>query len=282
MSRCRESLFTNKAGLKIYTQAWLPEEYSANLIIAHGLGEHSGRYAHMADYFNQKGLAVFALDHQGHGKSGGKRGHVPKFDDFVEDLEQFRRQTQEAHPDKPTILFGHSMGALIAFVYLLQYQQNIDAAILSAPPVGIKIEPPAWQKMLVGILKSLAPSLTLNNDIDAAWLSHDQAIVDAYRNDPLVHPKISVALFAGMLQSGARCLEESATITKPTMLVVGGEDQIIDAEAAHRAFDKISSAQKKEIIFKGSYHEIHNDFDKLKEFDAIWEWLRSLPLFSKS
>ena len=276
MSRCQESFITNRRGVKLYTQAWLPEAHNANLIIVHGLGEHSGRYAHMADYFNQKDIAVFALDQQGHGKSGGKRGHVPKFDDFIEDLEQFRRQTQEEHPGKPTILFGHSMGGLIAFVYLLTYQQNIDAAVLSAPPVGIKIEPPAWQKMLVSILKSLAPSLTLNNDIDAAWLSHDQAIVDAYRSDPLVHPKISVALFSGMLESGKRCLKESVNVTLPTMLVVGSDDKIIDGEAAHQAFEKISSARKKEIIFKGSYHEIHNDFDKLKEFDAILEWLKDI------
>ena len=161
-------------------------------------------------------------------------------------------------------------------MYLLKYQKNIDAAILSAPPVGIKMPPPAWQKKLLGMLETLAPSLTLNNNIDAAWLSHDQEIVQAYRDDPLVHPKISVSLFQGMAKGGRRCLEESNTIVKPTLFVIGGDDKIIDYDAGHAAFENIQNDQKKEIVFAGDYHEVHNELDKQKLFDAIWEWVNDL------
>ena len=121
-----EQVLTSKNGLKLFTQAWLPNSTpQANLIIVHGLGEHSGRYAHVASFFTEKSLAVFAFDFQGHGQSEGKRGHVESFSNFVDDLEQFRWSVNEWSPDKPTLLYGHSMGALVVFLYLLDYQQYI-------------------------------------------------------------------------------------------------------------------------------------------------------------
>lgn len=164
------------------------------------------------------------------------------------------------------------MGGLISFLYLLKYQEHLNAAVLSAPPVGIKMPPPAWQKKLLGLLETLAPSMTLNNNIDAAWLSHDEEIVQAYRNDPLVHPKISVSLFQGMAKGGRRCLEESKSITLPVLFVIGGEDKIIDYDAGHQAFENINNKDKKEIVFPGDYHEVHNELDKEKLLDAILEW----------
>ena len=270
----QESSFTNAGGLNIYTQAWLPQTHEANMLIAHGVGEHSGRYAHVANYFNQKGVAVFALDHQGHGKSQGKRGHVPEFQNFVEDMQQLCGLIHQQYPNKPTFLYGHSMGGLIVFLYLLKHQEQVDAAIISAPPVKIKLQPSAVQKVLLGVMKTLAPSFTLNNDIDAAWLSREKDEVEAYRTDPLVHPKISVALFTGMVQGGQQCLEKAASVIKPVLMVIGGEDKIIDGSAAYAAFEKISSEQKKQVIFEGSYHEIHNDLDRLKEFETMWKWTR--------
>jgi acylglycerol lipase len=270
-----EGSFTGVEGVNLYYQSWLPAgEPRALLLIAHGLGEHSGRYGHVADFFTDKGIAVFALDFQGHGKSGGKRGHVRDFKDFARDVEQLRQIVVAEYGNKPVFLFGHSMGGAIAFDYALDHQKDIAALVLSAPSLGIKMKIPAWQEKLARSIVGLVPSMTLNNGIDAAWLSHDEVVVSAYRNDPLVHPKVSLSLFLGMMSTGKRCVEQAGTLSLPTLLIFGGKDQIVDFDVAHQAFEKINSADKKEIIYENAFHEIHNDNDKFDELAAIWEWLK--------
>jgi alpha-beta hydrolase superfamily lysophospholipase len=270
-----EDSFTGVEGVNLYYQSWLPAgEPRAYLLIAHGLGEHSGRYGHVADFFTDKGVAVFALDFQGHGKSGGKRGHVRDFKNFARDVEQLRQIVVVEYGAKPVFLFGHSLGGLIAFDYALDHQSHLAALVLSAPTVGIKMKVPAWKEKLARSIVGLVPSLTLNNGLDAAWLSHDEDVVNAYRNDPLVHPKASLSLFLGMVSVGKRCAEQAATLSLPTMLVFGGQDQIVSFEPAHQAFLKINSADKKELIYENAFHEIHNDDDKFDELAAMWEWLK--------
>ncbi len=263
-------------GANIYVQSWFPEETKAYFLIAHGLGEHGERYAHMADFFNQKQIGVVAPDFRGHGRTPGKRGHINSLTNVVNDLDAVRQHILQTNGQKPVILFGHSMGGLIACRYLLDYQQNLRAAILSAPAIGIKAEPPAWQKKLVSALASLLPSMTLNNGLDAAWLSHDQHVVQAYRDDPLVHPKISLRLFLEMDQNGKQCLNRAGDIKLPVMLIYGGQDRIIDSAKAHAAFEQLSNSNKTEFVVQDAYHEVHNEPDHIKEFEAIWKWLAPL------
>ncbi len=271
--RVEEGTFTNSEGLAIFYRRRLPPQPKAALLISHGLGEHCGRYSHMAAYFVEHGVAVFALDHQGHGRSGGKRGHVRRFGDFSADLEQFRRMIEDEFPSLPVVLFGHSLGGLIAFDYALSFQQNIKALILSAPSLGLRMKVPAWQKKAAAALLPLMPSLTLNNGLDAAWLSHDPEVVNAYRTDPLVHPKISLSLYFGMTEAAERCLRSAAELKLPFLLIVGSEDPIVSYETAHEAFERIASIEKKEAVFPKTLHETHNDFVKQQEFETIRQWL---------
>ncbi|MBN1561214.1 lysophospholipase [candidate division KSB1 bacterium] len=274
-SQHQELWLTNKEGLKIYAQAWLPQvEPHANLIIAHGLGEHSGRYAHVARFFNERELAVFALDWQGHGRSDGARGHVKKFADFIDDLEQFRRQVSRLSPDKPTFLFGHSMGGTIALLYLLDYQHHIRAAIISAPVIQIKMGPPTLIKKLVPKLAAILPSLTINSGLKPAWISRDKDVVAAYKADPLVHPRISLSLFSGMYNGGKHALANAEKINVPVFALYGSNDVIIQGAAVDAAFDRLSSRDKKKMVFADNFHEVHNEADQHIEFEAIWEWLK--------
>lgn len=274
-----EGSLTSVEGVNLFYQSWLPAgEPRAYLLIAHGLGEHSGRYGHVADFFTDKGVAVFALDFPGHGKSGGKRGHVRDFKNFAQDVEQLRQIVLAKYGAKPVFLFGHSMGGLIAFDYALDYQQHLAALLLSAPSLGVKMKIPKWQAKLASALVSLVPSLTQNNGIDAAWLSHDEEVVNAYRNDPLVHPKVSLSLFLGMISTGKRCVEQAGALSLPTLLIFGNDDPIVSFEVAHQAFEKICSLDKKEIVYPDTLHESHNDFVKPDEFAAMWQWLEAKVL----
>lgn len=273
----QEFRFANKDGLSIYTQAWLPQSAAkANLIIAHGLGEHSGRYQHVAHYFVEKEFAVFALDHQGHGQSGGKRGHVTLFSDYIADLEQFRQKVVEMSPDKPTFLFGHSMGALIVLLYLMDYQDRVNAAVVSAPPVRVKMGPPTVVKEFVTQVAKVSPSLTIKSGLKAEWVSRDQAVVDAYKEDALNHPQISMSLFSGMYNGGKMVYEHADKITLPIFMLYGSDDVIIDGDMVHATFEKISSENKELYVFQGDYHEVHNEADQRDEFEKIWRWLEGV------
>ncbi|MBN1464988.1 lysophospholipase [candidate division KSB1 bacterium] len=266
---------TNKDGLKIFSQAWLPQaEPRANLIIVHGLGEHSGRYAHVARYFNERGLAVFALDLPGHGLSEGKRGHVNNFVDFIDVLEQLRGRMIKVSPGKPTFLFGHSMGGTIALIYLLDYQHHIRAAVLSAPAIQIKMGPPTFIKELVPKLAAIAPSLTINSGLKPAWISRDKDVVAAYRTDPLVHPHISLSLFSGMYNGGKHALANAEKVNIPVFALYGSNDVIIQGSAVDAAFDKLASHDKKKLVFADNFHEVHNEAEQFVEFAAIWDWLK--------
>ncbi len=270
----QEFRLANKDGLSIYTQAWLPKsEPRANLVIVHGLGEHSGRYEHVAKFFVDKELAVFALDHQGHGQSDGKRGYVNAFAAYLDDLEQYRLEISKLSPNKPTVLFGHSMGALIALLYALQYENTLAALIVSAPPVRIKMGPPTFVKELVPQLAKVSPGLTINSGLKPEWVSRDQTVVEAYKADPLTHPHISLSLFSGMYHGGKQVYEQAEDITLPILMLYGSEDKIVDGHAVQATFDKISSTEKKLVIFEGDFHEVHNEADQMDEFEQIWQWL---------
>ncbi len=273
----QELQFTNKSGLSIYSQAWLPpSEPKANLFVVHGLGEHSGRYQHVAHYFVEKGLAVFALDHQGHGQSGGKRGHVNSFSDYIDDFEQFRQEMVKVSPNKPTILFGHSMGALVALLYLLDHQNVVSAAVISAPPLRVKMGPPAFIKDMVPSLAKVSPGFTMNSGLKPEWVSRDQTVVQAYKSDPLTHPQISLSLFSGMYNGGKYALENADKFTLPLFLLYGSEDKIVDGAAIQEFVDRVSSTNKKFIVFKNDFHEVHNEADQLDEFEMIWQWIKEL------
>ncbi|MBN1479469.1 lysophospholipase [candidate division KSB1 bacterium] len=275
-----EQWLKNKDDKQLYCQSWLPAvEPEANLIIVHGLGEHSGRYQHVAAYFVERGLAVYAFDLQGHGRSDGKRGHVARFADFYDDLELFRQQVNEWSPDKPTILYGHSMGGLIIMLYLLEYQNFIAAAILSAPPIRIKMGPPTFIKEFVPKLARLLPAFSIHSGLKPEWVSRDKKVVDAYKADALTHPHISLSLFAGMHEGGKQALMQADKITLPVFMVYGSDDKIVDGKAIETAFEKCASPDKRKMVFEKNFHEVHNDAGKHDELNALWEWMRKCVSF---
>lgn len=273
----KENFFTNKSDVKIYYQSWLPTDgQRGNILLAHGIGEHSGRYRNFAEFFNTRGIAIFALDLQGHGKSGGKRGHIPNFYDFADDLEMLRHETLGEQNGRPLFVLGHSMGGLIAFLYLLQFQENLKGAIFSSSALALDMKIPKWKTLVGKILAKAAPSSTLSNGIDANFLSRDREVVASYQKDELVHDRISAGLFNSMLTAMTECRENAKNITIPSLLLLGEKDVLIGKDGAQEIFNSISSQNKETIIFDGAYHEIFNEIEKVKVFEAVSRWLQPL------
>jgi len=269
--------FTNKDGLDIFYQGWLVKEPRAAVLVVHGLGEHSGRYGHLLDAMAADGVSFFALDHQGHGKSGGKRGHVNDFADYAADIKQYIDQVIRREADGlPLICLGHSMGGLIAALFALTHQQDLAALILSSPAFIPGVKVPAVQAAAAKIVARFLPRLTQSNKLNAADLSHDPETVRAYQADPLVHDRVSTGWFVSFLATADQCLARAGELTLPLLVIQGTEDRMVSPEGSRLFFDRAGGSQKTIKLFGGLYHETMNELprDRAVVLETLAGWIR--------
>lgn len=260
----------------LYYQAWLPEgEMKAVLLVVHGIGEHSGRYMNVVNHFVPLGYAIYSLDHVGHGKSEGEREVIEDFRDFTHSLAIYHDMVKEWQPDKPFFLFGHSLGGLIATVYLLERQDDFKGAVISAPAVKVS-ENVSQMTILMGKLFSvIAPKMGVVS-LDPTGISRDPEVVEAYVNDPLVFiGKTPARLASEILKAMMRVMAEAETITLPFITVQGSEDKIVDPNSAQMLFDKAGSTQKRIKIYEGLYHEVFNEPEREVVLKDVEDWLEA-------
>ena len=270
--------FTNKDGLEIFHQRWTVDAPRAAIIVVHGLGEHSGRYGHLLDTMADDRISFFSLDHQGHGQSGGTRGHVNDFTDYVADIRQYLDEIVAGEAaGLPLICLGHSMGGLIAALFALTYQPDISALILSAPAFipGGKI--PAIQAAAARIVSRILPRLTQSNKLNAADLSHDPETVSAYQDDPLVHDRISTRWFVSFMATAEQCLARAGELTLPLLVFHGTEDKMVSPDGSRKFFEQVKGADKTLKLFGGLYHETMNELPKDREIvlETVADWVRN-------
>jgi acylglycerol lipase len=265
--------FTGLNDVPIFTQSWLPDDPPrAAVIIAHGLGEHSGRYAHVAAYLTAHGYAVYALDHRGHGQSGGAREQVSDFDEFVTDLRSYFDQARAAHPEIPIFLYGHSMGALIALLFAFRYQDDLAGLITTGTPlklVGANVVTIA----LVKAVYTIAPNARVVA-LDAVGVSRDPAVVKRYRDDPLVHHgRIPISMLAAFARAVDTCMASLPDLRLPYLALHGGDD-ILTRVSATEIIRRLSGAPDTTIkVYDGLHHEIHNEPEQEQVLGDVVAWL---------
>jgi acylglycerol lipase len=214
------------------------------------------------------------LDHIGHGKSGGDREVIKRFEDFTEPLKTYFQMVAGWNPGKPIFIYGHSLGALITLFYLLDHQADFRGAIISAPPTKIPDNISPLTITMGKILSTIAPKTGILG-LDTSGLSHDQEIVDLYNKDPLVfHGKITASISAGMLRAIIRVDEEASNITIPLFILQGSADRIVDPAGAKLLYDKVSTKDKTLKIYDGLYHEVHNESECNTMFNDLEIWLK--------
>jgi alpha-beta hydrolase superfamily lysophospholipase len=251
-----EEGFRNRSGGEILMRSWGARGAPRGAVmLVHGLGEHSGRYDHVGHYLAEKGFSVFAYDHQGHGRSEGRRGWVADFTHFLDDLETFHRIVLDRAGQLPIALLGHSMGGLIVTAYMLEKPLKPDLLVLSGP----------------AIVPLLDPS---DRTIDPTRLSKDPAVWEAYLQDPLilrerVDPELFVRLGEGLHLLPGRASE----ITVPLLLIHGDADRLCSAEGAIMYVEATSSPDRTLKLYPGGRHEMFNETNRDEVLADLAGWL---------
>ncbi len=274
-----EYYWTTKDQLKLFAQAWTPEgEVKAVLALVHGIGEHSGRYQEVARLLSREGYAMIGFDLRGHGRSEGPRGHF-SYSEALEDVDRLIEEAQKLCPEKPIFLYGHSMGGNLVLYYAMKRLPTCLRGIIStSPALGTATPVPGWKITLARVMKSIRPTLTLDNGLDLTAISRNPAVIAAYKSDPLVHPLISTRLGWDLLQSGPWMIEHAAEFPPiPLLIMQGSADRIVDP-ASTKKFVKSLKGDVTFQLWTGDYHELHNEPNRDEVFKVLLHWLDKYSL----
>lgn len=272
---CIVATYTGASGDNLVVYDWLLPDGAAlrgKVLVVHGLGEHAGRYGPLAQRLNDWGFDVRAYDQYGHGQSDGPRGGLPDasrlLDDLADLVESARRRIG---PGIPLLLLGHSMGGLVAAAAVAGGKVQVDGLVLSSPALGTRLN--ALQKMLLALVPRLMPDLAVGNGLPADALSHDPAVVAAYRADPLVHDRVTGRLARFIADQGPAVLRQAPAWQVPTLLLYAGDDRLVDP-AGSRAFAASAPADVvTAACFDSLWHEIFNEPDPEPVVARLRQWL---------
>jgi len=260
-------------GLNLFGQGWQPREDPRGVVcLVHGLGEHSGRYAHVAAALNGAGYSLIALDLRGHGKSEGRRGHIPSTEAFFGDIDLFLAFSKERFPGKQLALYGHSLGGMV-INYVIDRRPELACVVATSPNFRLGFEPPAVQVALGRLMNSIWPTFTQANGLETEALSRDPQVVRDYEKDPLVHDRITARMYMhGIYEASQWALEHAAEFPLPLLILHGSDDRITSPvgsqEFAANAGENITLK-----IWQGGYHELHNEPEQDQFFTFVIDWL---------
>ncbi len=261
------------AGAHLHITHWIPAgSPKAVILLAHGYAEHAGRYCYVAKRLTDAGYAVYAIDHWGHGQSDGEGGFVPRFSAFTDGMTELLTLVEVNHGNTPFLLLGHSMGGLIATLFLIERQQAFVAAALSGPAVVPATPPSRFTVWMSRFLSRFFPRLGVLS-LDANGVSRDPAVVAAYIADPLVYAgKIGARLGKEFMDAMAAAQAGAPHIVLPILLQHGEADSLASVEGSKYLLGHVGSADKTLKIYPGLFHEIYNEPERDAVLDDLIGW----------
>jgi alpha-beta hydrolase superfamily lysophospholipase len=266
-----ESKFTAADGIHIYTQQWVADQPIANIVIVHGLGDHSDRYQNYVDYFVPRGYSIYSFELRGHGRSGGARGHVDRFEQYAEDANEVVTRIKQQSNLK-LFMLGHSLGSLIALSYELHFPDRVDGMILSGTALEDALKIPPAKRALAKMLSRIAPKMKFDNGVVTEHLSHDPD-VHRYDTDPLVH-RFGTPRLATEVDAARLFIQANANNWRiPVLMLHGGDDRLCLLEAAQAFQKRLPIGLSEFKTYEGFFHEIHNEPGREIVFKDIENWL---------
>jgi len=267
------STLTTQDGLGLHLARWDPKGAPRAIVfLLHGLGEHAGRYAHVAEALNRARIACWGIDLRGHGQSQGPRGHAPGLERLLDDVSLMIRENNQIGA---AFLYGHSLGATLALQFGRLRPEGLSGVVATAPWLRLRFTPPRYKLILARVLPKVAPGITLPSGLDVQALSHDKMVVDAYVNDPLVHDRITAQLGAIMLTLAENLLAHPASFRIPLLMMHGEADGLTDPAATRSFFEGVGSTDKTLKLWPGFFHEIHNEPEQAGVIAQIVSWLET-------
>ena len=261
-------------GLEVFAQGWEPTVLQPKGVVClvHGLGEHTSRYAHVAEAFSREGLILFGPDLRGHGRSSGKRGHINSIEDFMTVIDQLLEQARNRYPNLPIILYGHSLGGVLVLHYTLLRKPNIKGVIATSSGLRTALEDQKVKVLLAKVLGSVAPSVTIPSGLDPKTISRDEKVIQAYINDPLVHDQMSFGFGKIMIGVTSWTLAHASEFPLPLLLMHGKEDHLTFS-AGSSEFAAPLKERCTLVLWDGAYHELHNEPEKAEVFKTMALWM---------
>jgi len=260
----------------LFVQSWLPDQpANAALLLVHGFGEHSSRYAHVAAHFVDNNYAVYALDHDGHGNSPGTPGFVERFSRYTDGVASLLKLIRAQQPGVPVFLVGHSMGGLISASFLLEHQQEFAGCVLSGPALASDVGPPGWLLAVNRVLAKVLPKLGMLQ-LDATAVSRDPEVVAAYLADPLIFKgKITSRLINEMFRTMQQVTDGAPGIRLPMLIMHGEADALVSPSGSRQLYELLGSTDKTLKIYPDLYHEIFNEPEQQQVLDDMLAWLEA-------
>jgi alpha-beta hydrolase superfamily lysophospholipase len=247
----------------------------AHVLLVHGIAEHAGRYRHVATQLASAGITTHAYDQRGFGESGGHRAYVDRWSQYHDDVEDRLAEVRSAADGLPVVLYGHSMGGLIALGYTLADPPRPlpDLLVLSAPAIDAVV--PAWKRKVADVLGGTMPRFAIANTFPVGGLSSDPAVEAAYLADPLAVHRTTTRLGASLFREQDRLrsvLAGGARLPVTTYVLHGADDPIV-LETASRSLEGRANVTRR--VYKGLHHETHNEPSGMKVIDDTIAWIVS-------
>ena len=259
-------------GQALFRRRWPNQGADRGVLLVHGLGEHSGRYRHIANWFNGHGWDVCSYDQRGHGRTEGPRGALRRASDLVDDLAAVHAD-YAGRFDTPPLLFGHSMGGLLAAQAVLHGTVKPSGLVLSSP--AFRSRESAFLRRLAHVLAGFLPGLPLRNGLELQYLSHDDTVVSFYAADPHCHHRVTPRLADVIFRAGPECIALAGDLYVPTLLLAAGEDRLVDVSGSRDFIAAAPSSMLDAEILDGLYHEIFNEAEPARSrvFARLATWL---------
>jgi alpha-beta hydrolase superfamily lysophospholipase len=271
-----ERNFEGVGGVRIVYDVWTPDTVPrAVVVLAHGLGEHARRYDHVAQRFGEAGLATYALDHRGHGRSGGKRVLVRDIGEYTADFDTLVGIATRENPGVKRIVLGHSMGGGIVFAYGVERPDNYDLMVLSGPAVAAQELVSPAVAFVAKALGVLLPGVPVQ-DLDVDAISRDPAVVQAYKDDPLVyHGRVPFGIGRALLQVGETMPQRAPALTAPLLVIHGSDDRLIPVAGSRHLVECVGSSDVELKVYPGLYHEVFNEPERDQVLDDVVSWINN-------
>ncbi|MCL1594572.1 MAG: lysophospholipase [Actinomycetia bacterium] len=261
---------TTADGVELFTRSWTTDTPRYDLLLVHGLGEHSGRWSHVGAFFNKHGANVHTYDLRGHGKSPGDRGYIAEFDEYYSDISEMAYATAAA-TGRPWVLYGHSLGGLQCAGFLINdYEPHPNIAVLSAPAMAATRGIDSVLKMASSVLGTITPKIRVPSNITGAMLSRDASVGEAYFADDLVETKATPKFAKVMFAEQAKLADSNGTLSIQTLVIHGADDELVQPSAS-AALAGSDAVERK--VYPGLRHEMHNEPEADQVLGDIADWI---------